>query len=156
MRFLLTFSSGMWRVFYQKNCAGWTYLIRTDNRPHKNHSSGWSNSALMICVISRGGSTSALPLNKRRHLITTGKLLNRPLWNLALKHVDRNLSCLAVRPPTRGLIGVAMAEGICVEWVSNSSVSDEVAHTASPPLRAAAAAAGFKRILGIWACIIAA
>ncbi len=46
-----------------------------------------------------------------------------------LKCVDQKLSCLAVRQPTQSLIGVAMAEGICVEWVSNSSVLAEVAHT---------------------------
>lgn len=46
--------------------------------------------------------------------------------------VYQKLSCLAVRQPARSLIGVAMAEGICVEWVSNSSVLAEVPHTDSP------------------------
>lgn len=43
--------------------------------------------------------------------------------------------------PARPLRGVAMAEGICVEWVSNSCVSAEVAHMASQ----LSAAAGFGR-----------
>lgn len=50
----------------------------------------------------------------------------------SLECVYQKLSCLAVCQPSRSLIGVAMAEGICVEWVSNSSVLTEVAHTASP------------------------
>lgn len=75
-----------------------------------------------------------------------------------LKCVDRKLSCLAVCQPTRSLIGVAMAEGICVEWVSNSSVLAEVVYSASPLacVAAAAAAAGLTEILRIWACIITA
>lgn len=52
--------------------------------------------------------------------------------NLAWNVSSKKLSCLAVCQLTRSLIGVAMAEGVCVEWVSNRSVSDDVAHAAVP------------------------
>lgn len=72
----------------------------------------------------------------------------------SLECVDRKLSCLVVHQPTRSLIGVAMAEGICVDWVSNSSVLAEVARTASPLCLCAAAAAGFTELLRIGGCVL--
>lgn len=77
-------------------------------------------------------------------------------WKSGLKCVDRKLSCLAVRQPTPTLIGVAMAEGVCVEWVSNSSVLAEVAHPAAPAsLCSSSSSSSSWQTLRIWLCIIA-
>lgn len=68
-----------------------------------------------LCVVVISIFRTALTIPQTQVRFDNSQEILQVAQKSSLECVYQKLSCLAVRQPSRSLIGVAMAEGICVE-----------------------------------------